>query len=90
MSEKKVKYLGQITDWNETIKGWEKQYDKRDDKYYCYKCGGLIKQTLCYVSIHLKIFEPTCAGPGKVLKINFPFCPNCDADLEYVTACYHF
>jgi len=105
MSKKKEKHLGQITDkiiegWeNQYDKRDDGDFccncggllppDRRGYQYYCVKCGSLIKKTLCYVSLHLKVFEPNCAGSGKVLKINFPYCPNCDGDLEYVTACYH-
>jgi len=82
-----VKHLGLITD--EIIDGWEKRYNRINGQHYCQKCGSLIKQVTCYVSIHLKLFEPTCAGTGKVRKINYPFCPKCEGDIEYVTACYH-
>lgn len=83
----KVKHLGQITE--ETIAIWENKYEKRDGGFYCKNCGTQIKQVTCFVSIHLKAFEPKCAGDGRVCKINYPFCPKCDGELEYVTACYH-
>jgi len=79
--------LGQIT--REIIKSWEKKYNRVDGCYYCPKCGSEIKQVTCYVSIHSKLFEPNCAGEGKVDKINYPVCPKCDGDIEYMTACYH-
>ena len=82
-----VKHLGQITD--EIIDNWAEQYEQRDGVFYCKKCGGQIRQVTCYVSIHIKEFEPKCAGPGKVGRIKFPFCPKCDGDIEYATACYH-
>ena len=83
----KVRDLGQITE--EIVATWEKKYEKRDDGFYCKNCDSQIKQVTCFVSIHLKAFEPKCAGPGRVCKINYPFCPKCDGELEYVTACYH-
>ena len=48
-----------------------------------------IKQTTCYVSIHLKIFEPSHAGPGRVLRKKYPYCPKCDGKIDYATACFH-
>jgi len=83
----RVKNLGQITD--EIIDGWAERFEKRDTGSYCRVCGSRVMQTTCYTSIHLKVFEPTCAGPGKVEKINYPFCPECDGDIDHVTACYH-
>ena len=83
----KVRDLGQITE--EIVATWEKKYEKRDDGFYCKNCDSQIKQVTCFVSIHLKAFEPKCAGPGRVSKINYPFCPKCDGELEYVRACYH-
>ena len=82
-----VKELGQITD--EIIDGWAERFEKRDGFYYCRECGGRAMQTTCYTSIHLKMFEPACSGPGKVERINYPFCPKCDGDIDHVTACYH-
>jgi len=79
--------LGQITD--EIINGWAERYDQRDGGLYCKECGSQIMQTTCYVSIHLKAFEPSCAGPGEVKRINYPFCPKCDGQIEYAQACYH-
>jgi len=79
--------LGQITD--EIINGWAEKYDLRDGDFYCKKCGSQIMQTTCHVSIHLKAFEPACAGPGEVKRINYPFCPKCDGEIEYAQACYH-
>ncbi|GAI75898.1 unnamed protein product [marine sediment metagenome] len=87
----RVKHLGQITDeiidgW---IGGWAERFEKRDGGHYCKVCGSQVMQTTCYVSIHLKMFEPACVGSGKVEKINYPFCPKCDGDIDHVTACYH-
>ena len=82
-----VRHLGQITD--EIIEGWSDQFEKRNGGYFCQKCASQIRQVIYYVSIHLKDFEPICGGPGMVKKLNYPFCPQCDAGLEYVTACYH-
>ncbi len=83
----RVIHLGQITD--EIIDGWAERFEKQDDGYYCRKCGSRVMQTTCYASIHLKIFEPACAGSGKVERINYPFCPKCDGDISYATACCH-
>lgn len=82
-----IKQLGQITE--EIIDNWANQYEKRNGAYYCKKCGHQIMQCACHVSIHLKVFEPSCAGPGKVERINYPYCPKCDGDIEYAQACYH-
>lgn len=82
-----VKELGQITD--EIIDNWPKQYEQRLEVLYCKKCSGQIRQTTCFVSIHIKEFEPKHTGSGKVARLNFPFCPKCDGDIEYATACYH-
>lgn len=86
---KKIKELdlGQITE--ETVEGWAEKYDKQGDGYYCRKCGAQIQATICYVSIHVKIFEPEHAGPGRVVRINYPYCPKCDGDPGLVRACYH-
>ncbi|GAI80065.1 unnamed protein product, partial [marine sediment metagenome] len=70
----RVIHLGQITDeiidgW---IDGWAERFEKRDGGHYCKECGSQVMQTTCYVSIHLKMFEPACAGSGKVEKINYP------------------
>jgi len=82
-----IKHLGQID--HQTMKSWPDQFTKRNGDFFCKKCGSQIGWVTCYVSIHLKIFEPECVGPGKVIKVNYPFCPKCDEGLEYVTACYH-
>lgn len=79
--------VGQITE--ETICSWWQKYEKREDGYYCKQCGSRIKQTTCYVSVHAKEFEPSHAGPGRVLKINYPYCPKCDGKLDHATACFH-
>ena len=81
-----VLHLGRIT--NEIVDSWEKKYEKRDDGFYCKTCGSQIMQVTCFVSIHSKLFS-ICAGYGEVQKINYPFCPKCDGELEHVTACYH-
>jgi len=81
-----VKHLGQITD--EIIDSWEEKFEKRSDGFYCKQCGSQIMQTTCHVSIHTKLFSQ-CAGSGEVKTINYPFCPKCDGEIEYVTACYH-
>lgn len=83
----KIIALGQITP--EIINSWSEKYEKRDGAFYCKKCGSQILQTTCYVSIHLRVFEPSCAGPGKVQQINYPFCPKCDGEIEYAQACFH-
>lgn len=82
-----VKALGQITE--EMVQAWPAQYEEREGNYYCKNCGAGIMQTTCYVSIHAKEFEPTCAGPGRVLHINYPYCPNCDGGIDHATACVH-
>lgn len=79
--------LGQIR--REIVAGWEAHFEKRDDGYYCRKCGSQVMQATCYVSIHLRVFDPSCAGTGKVKTINYPFCPNCDGEIEYAQACFH-
>lgn len=83
----KVIELGQIT--QEIIDSWPQKYEKREDGYYCKVCGSRIQETMCHVSIHLKLFEPAHAGPGRVIPINYPYCPKCDGKLDYATACYH-
>ncbi|MBA7676652.1 hypothetical protein ES703_84896 [subsurface metagenome] len=83
----KVLALGQIT--QETINGWAEKFERRDGGYYCRKCGSRTLRTNCHVSIHLKEFGPLCAGPGKVIKINYPYCPNCDGKIDYAQACFH-
>ncbi len=82
-----VKELGQITE--EIVSGWLTKYNKGGLKYFCKNCGWPIRQTTCYVSLHLRFFEPCHAGPGKVIKINYPYCPNCDGEIDYATACFH-
>jgi len=82
-----VKELGKITE--DIVYSWWKKYEKKEDGYYCKQCGSLIQQTTCYVSVHLKLFEPACAGPGKVIHINYPYCPKCDGEIDHATACFH-
>jgi len=79
--------LGQITEAK--VRSWAEKYEKKRDFYYYKECGSKIKQTTVYVSIHLKIFEPAHAGPGKVVHINYPYCPKCDGKIDYAQACYH-
>jgi hypothetical protein len=83
----KVIELGQITE--EIINSWVEKYERREDGYYCRTCGSRIQMTTCYVSIHLKLFEPACAGPGRVARIRYPYCPKCDGEIDFVRACYH-
>lgn len=83
----KVIALGQIT--QEIVDSWLKKYDKRDGDFYCKECGSQIMQCTCYVSIHLKLFEPECAGPGEVKNINYPYCPKCDGIIQSAQACFH-
>lgn len=82
-----VKNLGQLT--ARTINDWPGRFDFKDDTYYCRHCAGVVMQATCFVSIHLKVFGSTCAGPGKVQQINYPFCPVCDGEIEHATACFH-
>ncbi len=79
--------LGQITE--DTNFKWMAKYEKREGVYYCKQCGSRIKQTTCYVSIHLKVFEPSHTGPGKVIHVNYPYCPKCDGEIDHATACFH-
>lgn len=81
-----IKELGQITD--EVIEGWAGKFDKREIGYFCKECGSQIMQITCYVSIHDNRFS-VCAGGGDVMKINYPYCPQCDGETEYARACYH-
>ncbi len=78
--------LGQIT--HEVIMNWQNRYLLANGNYYCPNCGAVIMQATCFVSIHLKVFS-SCAGPGKVQQINYPFCPVCDGEIEHATACFH-
>lgn len=87
MKKTNVKELGQIS--NQMIKGWWYEYEKAEDGFICKRCRSQILQTTCYVSIHLKEFEPLHAGPGRVVKINYPYCPKCDGELDYAMACFH-
>lgn len=79
--------LGQIS--KQIIGAWWYKYEKTKKGFRCRKCRSQILQTTCHVSIHLKEFEPSCAGPGKVVKINYPYCPKCDGKIDYARACYH-
>ena len=79
--------LGQITE--AIINSWRRKYEEREDGCYCKVCGSRIQQTTCYVSIHLKAFEPACAGSGRVIEVNFPYCPECDGEIDHATACFH-
>ena len=79
--------LGQIT--QEIVDSWLKKYDKGDGAFYCKECGSQIMQCTCYVSMHLELFEPNCAGSGEVKTINYPYCPKCDGEIEYAQACFH-
>lgn len=82
-----VTELGQITD--DIIQSWLEKYEHREDGYYCKQCGSKILQTVCYVSLHATEFEPAHAGPGSVVNINYPYCPNCDGEVDHAMACYH-
>ena len=79
--------LGQITE--ENIFAWWKKYEKTGEDFHCKPCGCRVMQTTCYVSVHLKAFEPEHAGPGRVIKVNFPYCPKCDGKIDHATACFH-
>jgi len=85
--KKNVVDLGQIT--RETVRSWDEKYEKKGDFYHCKECGSRIKQTTVYVSVHLKLFEPAHAGPGRVFHINYPYCPKCDGKIDYAQACFH-
>lgn len=79
--------LGQITEG--TVRSWLKKYEKKGDFYHCKECGSRIKQTTVYVSIHAKEFEPAHAVPGRVVHINYPYCPKCDGKIDYAQVCFH-
>ena len=79
--------LGQIT--QEIVDSWLKKYDEGDTAFYCKECGSQIMLSTCYVSMHLKGFEPACAGPGEVKKIYYPYCQKCDGEIESAQACFH-
>ena len=83
----KIIDLGQIT--TEKINIWPEKYEKRDDSRYCTECHSRIMQCICFVSIHLKAFEPSCAGTGQVIRINYPYCPTCDGEIVSARACLH-
>jgi hypothetical protein len=82
-----VKELGQIS--KQIIGSWWYKYEKTKTGFRCQECHSRILQTTCYVSIHAKELEPSHAGSGRVVKINYPYCPKCDGKLDYARACYH-
>lgn len=82
-----IKELGKITE--EIISTWWDEYQKVEHGYQCKTCGSAIQHTTCYVSLHATEFEPQHAGPGRVAHLTYPYCPQCDGKLEYVTACFH-
>jgi hypothetical protein len=82
-----IKELGEITE--EIIGSWWQKYERTKKGFRCPDCHSKIMQTTCYVSLHALEFEPQHAGPGRVVHINYPYCPKCDGKLEYVTACFH-
>jgi hypothetical protein len=83
----KVAELGQIS--LQIIESWWFKYEKAKKGFRCQECHSRILQTTCHVSIHIKEFEPAHTGPGRVVKINYPYCPKCDGKLDYAQACYH-
>jgi len=73
---------------NKLLDDRQKSYEKTEDGYRCRTCGERIMQTTLYISIHIKEFK-TCAGPGRVLTVNFPYCPNCEGEPRTARACVH-
>jgi hypothetical protein len=79
--------LGKITE--DTMRGWESQFDIREDRFYCKKCGAMIMSAPCFISLHLKVFDPVCTGPGKVFNTVYPYCTACDGEIDHVKGCIH-
>ncbi|MBA7503785.1 hypothetical protein ES706_02406 [subsurface metagenome] len=80
-------WLGEVT--NEIVEKWSERFDKREDGYYCKKCGSQIMQTTCYVSVYFEEFRGRDAGSGEVRHVNYPYCPKCDGELEMARACVY-
>lgn len=79
--------LGQITE--DDISAWMSKYEKRENGYYCKRCGSRVRQTTCNVSIHLDIFELKHADYEKECHLKYPYCPVCDGAIHHATACFH-
>jgi len=67
----------------------ESRYEKRENGWFCKKCGAKVQQTACYVSVHEEVFGDTCAGSGKVQKLPLPYCPECEGEPQNTTTCVH-
>lgn len=54
----------------------------------CAHCGGDIHRIRGFMLLHDQQFGDACAGPGRALRMEIPFCPRCEArPAEY--GCIH-
>ncbi len=45
----------------------------------CAHCGGDIHRVRGMLLLHDERFGDACAGPGRALRMDIPFCPQCEA-----------
>ncbi len=66
----------------------QKRYNQLGTECECKKCGSVIKQAPCHVSVHNNSLKE-CAGSGKVIYIPLPYCPVCEGLPQKLRSCVH-
>ena len=59
-----------------------------DGRVICRACGGDIHRVRGFMLLHDEQYGEACAGPGRTLRMDIPFCPTCEGrPAEY--GCIH-
>lgn len=67
----------------------ESRYEKRENGWFCKKCGAKVQKVTCYVSEHEIASGGQHAGTGSVQKIPLPYCPQCEGKPQNTSTCVH-
>jgi hypothetical protein len=60
----------------------------RGESQLCVKCGTRVEYIGAFLSVHDASFDSGCAGPGGVVRLVVPFCPQCE-ERPALAGCIH-
>ena len=77
-------------DLKRTIVEHENEHYRREgSRWICKKCGSVVQQVTCSISIHDARWGDECAGYGEVNQIPLPYCPKCEGLPTKTSTCVH-
>jgi hypothetical protein len=65
-----------------------KEYSRNILIGVCPACGTRLRFARCFVSIHATEFGDTCAGEGRCIPVEIPYCAKCEQP-PATTGCAH-